>query len=383
MSDFSIAGRMTFVADHMPLLGSIGSRFAKERPFDGMTVATRIHVEAKTGVLLEVLTAGGSRVVAMGNKATTDDAVAEYLIRRGIEVFGARADDDVTIQGHMLQLVAISPDLLLDNGAEIIELLVTAGQQVQGATEETTSGALTLRGPLAGKVPFPVLVINDSPLKAIVENKHGVGQSVIESIRSATNLLLHRRRLVVMGYGWCGRGIAQYARVAGADVVVVEPDSIKALEAAMDGFHVSTLEVQAPLGHVFISATGHPNVITVAHMEQMKTNAVLANAGHFDNEIDMSALRNVAEPSDRGADITRYRLAAGTAIDVIAEGRMVNLAVTGSRGNSIEIMDLGFSLQALCLERLALDPDSCPNGDQPVPADIDDWVAAAMVAELS
>lgn len=383
MSDFSIAGRMTFVADHMPLLGSIGSCFAKEQPFDGMTVATRIHVEAKTGVLLEVLAAGGARVVAMGNKATTDDAVADYLIHRGIEVFGARADDDATIQGHMLQLVATSPDLLLDNGAEIIELLVTAGQRVQGATEETTSGALMLRGPLAGRVPFPVLVVNDSPLKAIVENKHGVGQSVIESIRSATNLLLHRRRLVVMGYGWCGRGIAQYGRAAGADVVVVEPDSIKALEAAMDGFKVSTLDEQAPLGHFFISATGHSNVITMPHMEQMKTNAVLANAGHFDDEIDMVTLRKVAEPSHRGDGITQYRLPTGTAIDVIAEGRMVNLAVTGSRGNSIEIMDLGFSLQALCLERLALDPGSYQNGDQPVPADIDDFVAAAMVAELS
>ncbi len=383
MTDRSMAGRMTFVADHMSILGAIASRFATERPFDGMTVATRIHLEPKTGVLLQALAAGGARVVAMGNKATTDDATAQYLIDRGIEVFGARADDDATIQAHMLQLVASKPDLLLDNGAEIIDLLVTADQSVQGATEETTSGAITLRGPLAGRVPFPVLVINDSPLKAIVENKHGVGQSVIESIRSATNLLLHRRRLVVIGYGWCGRGIAQYGRAAGADVVVIEPDPIKALEAAMDGFQVSTLDIQAPLGHLFVSATGHPSVITVAHMEQMKTNAVLANAGHFDNEIDMIGLRSVAEPSDRGADITRYRFPGGTAIDLIAEGRMVNLAVTGSRGNSIEIMDLGFSLQAMCLERLAIDPARCAVGDQPVPADIDDWVAAAMVAELS
>ncbi len=320
MNDPLIAGRMTFVADHMSILGAIANRFASERPFEDMTVATRIHVEPKTGVLLEAMAAGGARVVAMGNKATTDDGVAEYLIERGIEVLGARADDDATIQSHMRDLVASKPDLLLDNGAEIIELLVAAGQPVRGATEETTSGAITLRGPLAGRVPFPVLVINDSPLKAIVENKHGVGQSVIESIRSATNLLLHRRRLVVMGYGWCGRGIAQYGRAAGADVVVVEPDPIKALEAAIDGFQVSTLDIQAPMGHVFVSATGHPGVITVGHMEQMRTNAVLANAGHFDNEIDMIALRSVAEPSDRGADITRYRFPTGTAIDCHCRG---------------------------------------------------------------
>ena len=383
MTDPLMAGRMAFVADHMSILGAIADRFRRERPFDGMAVATRIHVEPKTAVLLEALAAGGARVIAMGNKATTDDATAQYLIDRGIAVLGARVDDDATIQSHMRELVASRPDLLLDNGAEIIELLVGANQPVRGATEETTSGAITLRGPLAGRVPFPVLVINDSPLKAIVENKHGVGQSVIETIRSATNLLLHRRRLVVLGYGWCGRGIAQYGRAAGADVVVVEPDPIKALEAAIDGFQVSTLDTQAPLGHVFVSATGHPGVITVVHMEQMRPNAVLANAGHFENEIDMTTLREVAEPSARGADITRYRFESGTAIDVIAEGRMVNLAVTGSRGNSIEIMDLGFSLQALCLERLALDPGSCPDGDQPVPTDIDDWVAAAMVAELS
>ncbi len=382
MSELLTAGRMAFVADHMPILRSIADRFVTEQPFKGLTVATRIHVEPKTGVLIEALAGGGARVMAMGNKATTDDGVANYLRQKGLDVLGSRADDDATIAENCQKLVGARPDLLLDNGAEIIELLVEAGQSVRGATEETTSGAFTLRNELAGQVGFPVLVINDSPLKAIVENKHGVGQSVIESIRSATNLLLHRRRFVVMGYGWCGRGIAQYGRAAGAEIVVVEPDAIKALEAAIDGFIVSTIDVEAPVGDIFVTATGHRHVLSVDHLGLMKTNAVVANAGHFDDEIDIVGLRNVASPAPRGPDITQYTLPSGQSIDVVAEGRMVNLAVTGSRGNSIEIMDLGFSLQALCLERLALNPSSCLAGDQPVPIDIDQWVARAMVTAL-
>lgn len=382
MGEQTMDGRMGFVSDHMPILRAIARRFSEEQPFEGLTIAVRIHVEPKTGVLIRALVGGGARVVAMGNKGTTDDLLAGYLRDLGIEVFGSRADDDVTIASNLHRLVAQRPDLALDNGAEMIELLVEDNQSPLGATEETTSGALTLRGSLLGRVPFPVLVINDSPLKAIVENKHGVGQSVVESIRSATNLLLHRRRLVVLGYGWCGRGIAQYGRAAGADIVVIEPDAVKALEAAIDGFAVSTMEEEASRGDLFVSATGHAHVISVEDMGRMKPNAVLANAGHFDSEIDVEGLRKVAVPSDRGADITRYRFASGGSIDVIAEGRMVNLAVTGSRGNSIEIMDLGFSLQALCLERLAIDPASCSVGDQAVPPDIDDWVARAMVAEL-
>ena len=187
----------------------------------------------------------------------------------------------------------------------------------------------------------------------------------------------------MLGYGWCGRGIALYGKAAGADVAVVEPDSVKALEAAIDGFAVSELEDELERGDVFVTATGAVGVITVDHMAGMKDNALLANAGHFDTEIDVVGLRDAAESvTARGADIRQYVLPNGGSIDLIAEGKMVNLAVGGSRGNSIEIMDLGFSLQALSLERLALDPASLSLGDQPVPADIDDVVARAMVAEM-
>jgi adenosylhomocysteinase len=382
MSD--IEGQLSFVSDHMPIIGGIDRRFADSRPFDGLTIAVRIHVEPKTAVLVRTLRDGGARVLALGNKGTTNDELAELLRREDIEVLGERIDDDATIDAHLASLAAATPDLVLDNGAELIELLVAGPKQPLGATEETTSGAFALRGPLKGRVPFPVIVINDSPLKAIVENKHGVGQSVIETIRLATNVLLQRRRLVVLGYGWCGRGIAHYGKAAGADVAVVEPDPIKALEATIDGFAVSDLEDELERADVFVTATGAEGVINVDHISAMKHNALLANAGHFDTEIDVVALREAASSVvSRGRDIRRYTLPGGESIDLIAEGKMVNLAVGGSRGNSIEIMDLGFSLQALSLERLARDPGSLTPGDQPVPGDIDNVVSRAMVAEMT
>ena len=367
----------------MPIMGAIQSRFAHERPFDHLTIAVRIHVEPKTAILIRALRDGGAGVVALGNKGTTNDELADLLRGEDIDVLGERADDDQILHAHLTTLVASRPDLVLDNGAELIEMLAVGDHHPLGATEETTSGAFALRGRLAGRIPFPVIVINDSPLKAIVENKHGVGQSVIETIRLATNTLLQRRRLVVLGYGWCGRGIALYGKAAGADVVVVEPDPIKALEAAIDGFAVSELEDELGRGDVFITATGAVGAITVEHIGQMKNNALLANAGHFDNEIDVVGLRATSDSvTDRGADIRRYRHQGGRSIDLIAEGKMVNLAVGGSRGNSIEIMDLGFSLQALSLERLASDAASLDVGDQPVPSDIDEEVARAMVAKM-
>jgi len=381
MSD--IVGQLDFVSDHMPIVGAIGDRFATERPFEGLTIAVRIHVEPKTAVLIRALRNGGGRVIALGNKGTTNDELADLLRGEDIEVLGERADDDPAIRAHLRTLEQASPDVVLDNGAELIELLVASGDHPIGATEETTSGAFTLRGALAGRVPFPVIVINDSPLKAIVENKHGVGQSVIETIRMATNALIQRRRLVVLGYGWCGRGIALYGKAAGADVAVVEPDAVKALEAAIDGYAVSDLENELERGDVFVTATGSVSVITADHAAAMKNNALLANAGHFDNEIDVVGLREAADSvTARGKDIRRYNLPGGKAVDLVAEGQMVNLAVGGSRGNSIEIMDLGFALQALSLERIAIDAESLPPGDQPVPADIDETVARAMVAEM-
>ncbi len=374
--------RLAFVADHMPLVGAISDRFAAEQPFSTTTLAVRIHIEAKTAILIRALQRGGASVIAMGNQGTTDDGVAEALAAEGIDMLGSRSDTKRDIAANLDRLAERKPDLVLDNGAELIERLVNNNTNPTGATEETTSGAFRLRRHMAGSVPFPVIVINDSPLKAIVENKHGVGQSVVQVIQNTTNVLVHRKRFVVFGYGWCGRGIALYARANGADVAVVEPDPVKALEAAIDGFAVVTADEGVASADIVVTATGEESVITVDMLASMRPGTLVANAGHFDNEIDMVSLRERAEASPRGSSITQYRFPDGHVIDVIAEGQMVNLASEGSRGNAIEIMDLGFALQALSLERLALDPGSLLRGDQPVPADINATIAADMVSSM-
>ena len=374
--------RLDFVADHMPLVGGIADRFDTQKPFASMSLAVRIHIEAKTAVLIRALKRGGAQIVAMGNQGTTDDGISDVLDAEGIDMLGSRADTKADIVRNLDLLSARQPDLILDNGAELIERIVGAGHLPVGATEETTSGAFRLRRHLAGSIPFPVIVINDSPLKAIVENKHGVGQSVVQVIQQTTNVLIHRKRFVVFGYGWCGRGIALYARANGADVAVVEPDEIKALEAAIDGFAVLGVEEAASTADIVVTATGEDSVVTLETIELMRPGALLANAGHFDNEIDMLTLRRSAAAEPRGPSITRYRTADTHYVDVVAEGQMVNLAAIGSRGNAIEIMDLGFALQALSLERLAIAPASLPSGDQPVPDDINRIIASGMVDSM-
>jgi adenosylhomocysteinase len=381
-TDSDSRARLGFVADHMPLVGAIASRFGEERPFASMTLAVRIHVEAKTAVLIRALKQGGAAVVAMGNQGTTDDAIADVLRADGIDVFGSRADTKHDIEDSLDRLAEREPQIVLDNGAELIERLVSTTKPPVGATEETTSGAFRLRRHLAGSVTFPVIVINDSPLKAIVENKHGVGQSVVQVIQQTTNILVHRKRFIVFGYGWCGRGIALYARANGADVAVVEPDEIKALEASIDGFAVVDSSDAASDGDIFVTATGEEAVVTIEHMRAMRAGAIVANAGHFDTEIDMPALRNATHAEPRGPSIASHRFDDGHTIDVLAEGQMVNLAAQGSRGNAIEIMDLGFALQALSLERLVSDPSSLRIGDQPVPDDINRRIAADMVSQM-
>lgn len=374
------AARIAFVADHMPLVGAIRGRWEASPPFAGLSIAVRIHIEAKTAVLIEALVAGGAAVTAMGNQGTTDDSVASALEQSGVEVLGRRADAPGTIAQNLDRLAATKPDLVLDNGAELIERFID-GRQPHGATEETTSGAFRLRRLMGPRLRFPVIVINDSPLKSIVENKHGVGQSVIQEIQRATNVLLTGKRLVVYGYGWCGRGIAHYGSALGSSVTVIEPDEIKALEAAIDGYRVNPPD---PLTNadLVVTATGETGVLTMNALRSLPRHAIVANAGHFDDEIDLTGLRAMAEPHPRGESITEYRFPDGHTIDLVAEGQMVNLAVAGSRGNPIEVMDLGFALQALSLERLATAADQLAPGDQPVPDDINRTIAAHMLQAM-
>jgi len=333
--------------------------------------------------LLEVLQAGGADVVASGNYGTTQDDVVAHLHDHGIDARGSRTDDRKTHLAVVASVVASMPDLLLDNGADLVSLVLRSGQQVLGGTEETTSGHMRLTDEFRGRVELPVIGINDSPRKAIAENKHAVGQSVYESFCRLTNLMPQGKRFVVVGYGWCGRGIAHYARANGAHVAVAEIDEITTLEAALDGFRVGSLLEVVEHADVVITATGAQNVVDADVLASVPSGVLLANAGHFPDEIDVEALeQQTLEHIILGEAITRHVLAGGRLIDLVAGGRMLNLAGPYPKGNSIESMDLGFAMQARSLERVARYHGDLSPGPQPVPDDINRSLAVAFVAAM-
>ncbi len=379
--------RVEWIRSRMNLLSGVRRDFETKRPFQKLKIGVSLHLEPKTVVLLETLRAGGAEIVGTGNYGSTQDDMVAVLKSEGMLIFGTRGD---TLEQHkesLWRVIGHSPDILLDNGADLVAAVVASGkaEAVRGGTEETTSGGDRLRTEMAGRMPFPVIVINDSPLKQIVENMHAVGQGVVESFMRMTNLMVNGRRFVVVGYGWCGRGIAQYLRALGGQVGVVETDPIKAVEAAMAGYRVGKLVDLAAWGEAFITATGRPGVIGRRALDSMPSGAVLANAGHFDWEIDVPALRSLAARSRRVDEgIELFELADGRQIILIADGRMVNLAGREPKGNSIESMDVGFMLQALSLARVAqAPPGSLVSGPQPVPADINREIALSLLAKLA
>ena len=378
-------GRIDWIRSRMPLLAGARSSFLETRPFDGHRIGMSLHVEPKTAVLLETLQAGGAEIVATGNHGSTQDDVVSALRATGMTVFGSRSD---TLEQHKQNIASVldaAPDVLLDNGADLAAGVVARGlsSTIIGGTEETTSGGDRLRGELAGRVPFPSIVINDSMLKAIGENRHAVGQSVVESFMRITNLMVPGRHFVVVGYGWCGRGVAQYLRALGGQVSVVEIDVLKAFEAALDGFRVGSVETLAPWADVVITATGHAKVVGQSAFDLLRSGAILANCGHFPWEIETDVLKAGAA-SVRTIDeaIERIDLPDGRHLVLIANGRMFNLAGREPKGNSIESMDLGFLLQALSLERVVTDPSSLVPGAQPVPDDINREIATRFLAAL-
>ncbi len=374
--------RIEWVRGGCRLLGCIAAEFARTRPFDGLTIGTGIHLEPKTVVLLLTLAQGGARVVSTGNLSSTQADAAEYLRARGVEVIGAATTDQDVHDGHLRQVIATRPHLLLDNGGDLFAAYLAGPYPgLLGGTEETTSGRMRLR-PLAARIGVPVLVINDSPIKQAAENRHAVGLSVLESYLRITNRMTNGRQVAVFGYGACGKGVAASFRNAYASVAVVEIDPVTRLEASLDGFAVPGREEALSTADVVITVTGAESVITADDLRLLKDGVILLNAGHFPREIavgEMAAAPAVVRRYEAADGIETFRLGDGRSFHLLARGHMANLAGPRPLGNSIESMDLGFALQARCLEAVAGGSLGRGHAVVPVPRFIDELVATSFL----
>jgi adenosylhomocysteinase len=375
--------RIDWIASSCRLLQETTAEFTRTQPFAGLTIGTAIHLEPKTAALLMTLRAGGAHVVATGNLNSTQPATIEYLLHRGIEVIGEQTIDAAAHGGFLDAILAREPELLLDNGGDLFARVAQARYAaLRGGTEETTSGRARL-APLREAIRVPVLVINDSPIKQFAENRHAVGQSLFESYMRFTNRSTNGKRVTVFGYGACGRGTAACFRNAYSVVSVVDIDPVMTLEAHLDGFSTPLREAAIRDADVLITVTGAPRVIGAADLPLLKDGAILINGGHFPHEIDVAAIMSegaVAGTTDYpGEGIETFELADGRHIHLLGHGHMANLAGPRPLGNSVESKDLGFTLQARCLERVArgVGEGHCV---VPVPADIDAAVASAYLA---
>ena len=379
--------RIQWAREFMPVLAGIEADFEKVKPFEGLRIAMCVHMEAKTAYLALVLRAGGAEVRITGSDPlSTKDDICAALDADGIEVhgwFGATEDE---YREHLRRTLEFCPHIIIDDGGELVSMLLgdhpEYAQDLIGGCEETTTGVRRLRSLAAnGKLHFPMLDVNDADSKRLFDNRHGTGQSVWNAVMCATNNMITGRTVVVAGYGFCGSGIAQRAKGLGANVIVTEVNPHRALEAAMDGHRVLTMDEAASLGDIFITATGCKDVICSRHFEKMKHNAILANAGHFDVEVSKEDLRTMAVSiKNQKPFIDGYVLADGRVLNLMADGRPVN--IVAGNGHPADIMDMSFALQALCAQSLAQEGGALRPGLYSVPAGIDEAVAQRKVEAM-
>lgn len=380
--------KIDWVRSYMPILNAIEKEFRETKPFDGMKIAMSIHLEAKTAYLAEVLMAGGAKVQVTGcNPLSTQDDVAAALAEEGFTVNAHHGASDEQYREDLVRTLDFHPDLLIDDGGDLIFLLHGAcreyGDRLIGGCEETTTGIHRLLArERAGLLDYPMMDVNDADCKHLFDNRYGTGQSTLDGIMNATNLIIAGKTVVVAGYGWCGKGFAMRAKGMGAVVVVTEIDPIKALEATMDGFTVLPMREAAKIGDLFVTLTGCRDVLTREHFEVMKDGALLANSGHFDVEINKEDLAALAtEIRERKPNIRGYRMADGRMLNLLADGRLVNLAA--GNGHPAEIMDMSFGIQAKSLEYLAKTRGTLEKKVYAVPAEIDKAVATIKLAAES
>ena len=374
--------RIDWVRENCLLLKAIGEEFGVTQPFAGRTIGAGIHLEPKTVALLMTLQKGGARVVSTGNLNTTQLSAVERLREEGVTVIGGPTTDLAEHKRNLEAVLDHRPDMLLDNGGDLFDLWRKRRHAgLLGGTEETTSGRMRL-APLRAELAIPILVINDSPIKQFAENEHAVGQSVLESYIRITNRMTNGQRVTVFGYGACGRGVAANFRAANAKVSVVDRDPLKRLQAHLDGFDTPTRARAVASADVIVTVTGGRDVVGPADIPLFKDGAILANAGHFPVEIQVEAIAGSQDVTKRESfadDIKELTLADNRVIRILAGGHMVNLAGPRPMGNSIESMDLGFALQARCLEAVALGRVGAVDCVVPVPRTVDEQVAEAFL----
>ena len=368
--------KIEWVRNNMPILNGLEKQFSEEKPFQGVKVSLSAHLEAKTAYLCEVLAAGGADMSVTGsNVLSTQDDVAAALAATGMKVFAYHGATAEEYNRHIEMALTNKPNIIIDDGGDLVGLIHSSrpdlGEEVWGGCEETTTGVIRLKAmEREGILKFPMVAVNDAQCKHLFDNRYGTGQSVWDSIMRNTNLIVAGKTVVVAGYGWCSKGIAMRAAALGAKVIVTEIDPVKAIEARMDGYDVMPMKEAAPHGDLFVAATGCSQVITVEHMLTMKDRAILTNAGHFNVEVDMEALEKAAvEKKETRKNVMGYQLENGKWVNVIAEGRLVNIAAAD--GHPAEIMDMSFAVQALSALYILKNKGTLENKVVDVSAEID------------
>lgn len=372
----------------MPVLRQIREKFEREKPLKGIRIGACLHVTKETANLMRTLIAGGAQVaLCASNPLSTQDEVAAALVKHfGVPVFSIRGEDTQTYYKHIHAVLDTQPDITMDDGADLVSTLHKERREqlssVRGGTEETTTGVIRLRSMAKqGVLAYPIIAVNDAYTKFLFDNRYGTGQSAIDGILRATNFLLAGSTVVVAGYGWCGRGIAMRARGMGARVIVTEVNPLRALEAVMDGFEVMPIAEAAEKGDVFVTATGDVRVIAVEHMLKMKDGAIVCNAGHFDVEVDVKGLRQIATNVRRiRPSVEEFTLPNGKRIFLLAEGRLVNLAA--AEGHPAAVMDMSFANQALSVAYLANHAHELARDVYPVPRELDEEVARLKLESM-
>jgi adenosylhomocysteinase len=373
--------RIEWAGREMPVLRQIQERFAQEKPLAGIRLVACCHVTTETAHLAIALKAAGADalLIASNPLSTQDDVAASLVVDHGISVFALKGEDNDTYHRHVRIALDHKPNVIIDDGSDVVATLIQERQEqiadLIGTTEETTTGIVRLQAMLRdGVLTFPAMNVNDADTKHFFDNRYGTGQSTLDGIIRATNILLAGKTIVVAGYGWCGKGTALRARGMGANVIVTEIDSVRAIEAAMDGFRVLPMALAAPQGDIFITVTGNKHVIRAEHFEVMKDGAIVCNSGHFDIEIDLKSLKGMATDIKQVRNFTEeYRLKSGKSVVVLGEGRLVNLAA--AEGHPSAVMDMSFANQALACEHLVKNKGKLAPGLHSIPRELDQEIA--------